>query len=218
VVLDEPFYACYLSATGIDHPMREEILASQPTRWADVVEQISAPLPERANVQYQKHMTHHMVSDLDEAWLQGVTHAFLVRDPQDMVASYVRKRGSVTPEDLGLRRQVAVYESVCATTGQRPPVLEARDVLRAPETALRALCEQLELAFSERMLKWPGGVRESDGVWANHWYNAVAQSTGFGTYTHHTAELPDQYQAVANACRKHYEFFLERKSIHIDET
>ena len=35
-VMDEPFYAAYLAATGDDHPMRSEILAHMkliPSRW-----------------------------------------------------------------------------------------------------------------------------------------------------------------------------------------
>src|SRR3712207_9583621 len=37
VVVDEPLYAYYLAATGIDHPGRDAVLASQPTDWRVVV-------------------------------------------------------------------------------------------------------------------------------------------------------------------------------------
>ena len=35
VVVDEPLYAAYLARTGIDHPAREAVIASQPTDLAD---------------------------------------------------------------------------------------------------------------------------------------------------------------------------------------
>ena len=31
VVIDEPLYAAYLARTGVDHPVREQVIASQPT-------------------------------------------------------------------------------------------------------------------------------------------------------------------------------------------
>jgi hypothetical protein len=210
-VVDEPFYACYLQATGIQHPMTEAVLASQPRDWQAVVAQLTAPLPEGASLQYQKHMTHHMVVALDVAWLETARHAFLIRDPVEMVASYVRKRGEVTVEDLGLPKEVEIYHSICDSTGQAPPVIDASDVLRQPEAALRRLCGALSVPFSESMLSWPPGLRDSDGVWAPHWYNAVAQSTGFAPYTPSCVALPEPLLAVAEACRPHYEFLSARK-------
>ena len=193
--------------------MRDEVMDSQPMQWRAVIDGLSAPLPAGVMVEYQKHMTHHMVVDLDETWLLGLHHAFLVRDPFDTVASYVQKRGQVNVGDLGLPRQVEIYEHVCAVTGQTPPVVDTRDVLCAPQETLRGLCRQLGIEFSEKMLAWSPGLRDSDGVWASHWYNAVAKSTGFGVYPSHREVLPRSHQAVVDSCRKYYEYFLERKSV-----
>ncbi|MFK7915834.1 MAG: hypothetical protein AB8B93_18100 [Pseudomonadales bacterium] len=213
VVVDEPFYACYLAHSGVVHPMQEAVLASQPRQWSAVTAALREPLPAGVTLQYQKHMTHHMLEDLDAAWVQEVQHAFLIRNPADMVASYVNKRGSVTVDDLGLPRQVALYQSIQAATGQRPPVVEARDVLQDPEPALRQLCGALGIAFAPEMLAWPAGLRSSDGVWASHWYNAVETSTGFGAYSSHSEKLPSEYQRVVDACQPYYEFFQAQKSV-----
>ena len=210
-VVDEPFYACYLAATGILHPMRDEVLSSQPQDWGAVVDQLTAPLPEGTRVQYQKHMAHHMVTPLDPAWLRTARHAFLIRDPFEMVASYARKRGAPTVDDLGLAKELEIYERIREETAREPPVIEASDVLRHPEVALRRLCAALEVPFSERMLSWPAGLRDSDGVWAAHWYNAVAESTSFSPYTAVPMELPEHLAAVAEACVPHYEYLRARK-------
>jgi hypothetical protein len=156
-------------------------------------------------------MTHHMVVPLDTAWLETVRHAFLIRDPVEMVASYVQKRSEVTVDDLGLPKEVEIYRDICESTGQLPPVIDARDVLRQPEALLRRLCHELGVRFSEKMLSWPPGLRASDGAWAPHWYNSVAQSTGFAEYRPRRIALPQHLRAVVEACRPHYEFLLQKK-------
>jgi hypothetical protein len=210
-VVDEPFYACYLHATGLEHPMREEVLASQPREWRAVMDQLTAPLPDGIGLQYQKHMTHHMLAPLEEEWLATARHAFLIRDPFEVVASYARKRGDPTADDLGLAKELEIYEQIAQATGSEPPVIEAGDVLQRPETALRRLCLALDVPFSERMLSWPPGLRDSDGVWAQHWYNAVAQSTSFSPPTPDVKDLPEHLVAVAEACLPHYHLLRARK-------
>ncbi|MGZ4594175.1 MAG: sulfotransferase-like domain-containing protein, partial [Actinomycetes bacterium] len=134
VVVDEPFYAFYLTVTGLDHPGRDEIVRSQPTDWATVARQLTeGPLPDGTAVYYQKHMTHHLLPDIDRSRLRGLRHAFLVRDPVEVLASYARVRAEPTLEDLGLPQQVELYERFGG------PVLDARDVLLDPPAALRAL-------------------------------------------------------------------------------
>src|SRR5690606_12739538 len=118
---------------------------------------------------------------------------------------------SVGIEDLGLLQEVDIHRQVREVTGQEPPVIEAADVLRRPETALSALCEALGVPFSPKMLHWPPGLRESDGVWASHWYDSVARSTRFEPYRRAAVELPEPLAAVAEACRPHYEYLRALK-------
>lgn len=210
-IVDEPFYGCYLHATGVQHPMREAVLASQPHQWRVVLAALMAPLPPGVRWQYQKHMAHHMVVPLDTTWLATARHAFLIRDPVETALSYAQKRAVFTVDDLGLAQQVEIYHTVYRATGQPPPVIEASDVLRQPAAALQRLCDALGVPFSEKMLSWPPGLRPSDGVWAAHWYHAVAESTGFARYRPGRAELPDELRAIAEACRPHYEFLRARK-------
>lgn len=205
-VLDEPFYACYLDQTGLDHPMRDEVIASQPTAWRDVVETLLRPLPDGIRISYQKHMAHHMSVDIEHDWLDQVQHAFLIRSPEEMVASYAAKRESVAPKDLGLDIQVSIYKEVQSLIGKAPVVLNAADVLQHPEDQLRQLCHALEVPFDAGMLSWPKGSRDSDGVWARHWYHSVEQSTGFAPYEEKSIELSDPLRQVADACRESYEF------------
>ena len=178
-VIDEPFYAVYLDRTGSDHPGRDAVLASMPTDWRRVVGHLLGPIPNDRPVWYQKHMTHHMVPGIPLDWMQGISHAFLIRRPAAMLASYLRRRGTVSMDDLGLVQQHRLFRHVTGLIGSPPPVVDADDVLADPAGLLSALCRALDLAFDPSMLSWPAGRRPTDGVWADHWYAAVEGSTGF---------------------------------------
>ena len=179
-VSDEPFYAAYLAQTGLEHPMRAEVLASQPQDWRAVAQALTGPVPGGQHVWYQKHMTHHMLPGFGLDWALGISNAFLIRAPEAVLASYVVKRGEVTLDDIGLPSQVELFDRIADHLGTAPPVLEASDILQNPGKALKSLCAACHIAFDPAMLAWPAGRRATDGVWAPAWYDQVEKSTGFG--------------------------------------
>jgi Sulfotransferase domain len=208
VVVDEPLYAFYLSATGLDHPGREEVIASQPTDWRVVLRGLAqGALPPGVTVQYQKHMTHHLLPSVSRAALAPLRHAFLIRDPRWLLASYARVRATPTLDDLGLRQQVEIFEEFGG------PVVDSADLLAAPEAALRALCAALGVPFSAAMLSWPPGPRDSDGVWAPYWYGNVRRSTGFVPVaaSPEPPGLAPSLQPLAEQCLRYYESLRKYK-------
>ncbi|HYH21824.1 MAG TPA: hypothetical protein VD995_24730 [Azospirillum sp.] len=205
-VVDEPFYAFYLAQTGLDHPGRDAVLASQPTDWRAVAAAlVEAPVPDGRPVFYQKHMTHHMLPAVDLGWTGRVRNAFLIRDPAEVVASYVRRRGSVGLADIGIERQIELFDREADRIGRAPPVVDARDVLADPGATLARLCDALGVPFSDAMLRWPAGRRATDGVWAPHWYASVEASTGFGAPPPAAPVLSGDLRRVADAARPLYE-------------
>jgi Sulfotransferase domain len=205
-VVDEPFYAAYLAQTRLNHPMRDEVLASQPTDWREVVRSLLGPVPEGKSVFYQKHMTHHMLDDFGLEWMAQLHNAFLIRDPAAVLASYVQKRGEVALADIGVVRQRELFEREADRLGAAPPVVEGADVLADPPQTLARLCQALGIDYTTAMLSWPPGRRATDGVWAPAWYNAVEQSTGFGAPpAPSSVELPDDLRRIADEARPHYE-------------
>jgi hypothetical protein len=202
-VVDEPLYAYYLAATGLDHPGRDEVLASQPTQWRDVVRALTSG-GGGAGIQYQKHMTHHVLPEVELDALRGLRHAYLVRDPRELLASYARVR---TPDlaDLGLRQQVELFRAFGG------PVVDAADLLRDPAGVLRALCAALEVPYDPAMLAWPPGPRSSDGVWAPHWYASVLASTGFAPHRPAPVELPAHLSELEAQCRPYYDEMASRR-------
>ena len=211
VVIDEPLYAFYLSSTGLDHPARDEVIASQPVAWQAVLSSLaSAPLPDGVAVAYAKHMAHHVLPSVHLSAFAPFRHAFLIRDPRSLLASYARVRSAPTLADLGLRQQAWLFEEFGG------PVIDSADLLAAPEAALRALCAALGVPFSASMLSWPAGPRASDGVWAPHWYDSVWRSTGFVPVTPGPPPpLDPALEPLLAACLPYYEKLRENK-IKID--
>ncbi len=180
VVCDEPLYAHYLMKSGAPHPGADEVMRSQDTDWRAVARVLSEdPLPPGKTVFYQKHMTHHLLPEIDREWLERLTHVFLIREPREVVASFTRIAGPPTLEATGLPQQLDLFDWVGERTGRVPPVIDARDVLENPPRMLRRLCESVGVEFTDAMLSWPPGPRETDGVWAKYWYDALMTSTTF---------------------------------------
>ncbi len=207
-VWDEPFYAAYLKATGLSHPMRAETLKAGEPDPARVTARCLGPVPGGKSVFYQKHMTHHMLPDIPLDWLQEVTNIFLIRRPDRVVASYHAKRENPTLDDLGFRQQAEIFTRLNA---QNPVVIDSDDILAAPAPALRALCNAIGLAFSPAMLHWPKGGHADDGAWAKHWYGAVHCSTGFAKVVATAPELTPESEALAAQAWPFYERLAQRK-------
>jgi hypothetical protein len=144
-------------------------------------------------------MTHHLLPEVDRRALAPLRHAHLIRDPAELLASYAKVRSAPTMADLGIAAQAEIYAEFGG------PVLNSRDLLRQPEPMLRALCAALDVPFHPAMLSWPRGPRDSDGVWAPHWYASVWASTGFGPYRPPAGPLPAHLAPLAAQCRPYYE-------------
>ena len=205
-VWDEPFYAAYLHRTGIAHPMRAEVIAAGEVDPAKVIARCLGEDLGGARLHYQKHMTHHMLPEIDRSWIGQVVNVFLIRDPQRVAASYAAKHEAADLRDIGFVEQKELFDQVCQRLGAPPPVVDAADIRAAPEAMLSKLCAAIGVEFDPAMLSWPAGPRGSDGVWAAHWYDAVERSTGFAPPEEGAPPpLPDGARRLAELARPYYE-------------
>lgn len=204
-VVDEPLYAFYLAATGKEHPMAREVIAAGETDWRKVVVGLTNDAPNGKSIFYQKQMTHHLLPEVEREWLGRLTNCFLIRDPVEVIASYIKKNDDPTLADVGFVQQVEIFDRVRGHSGAVPLVIDARDVLQNPERILRLLCAAIGVEFDPAMLSWPPGLRETDGVWAKHWYGEVAQSTAFAPYCAVRASVPERLREIEARCRECYE-------------
>jgi Sulfotransferase domain len=203
-VIDEPFYAYYLSATGKEHPGAEEVIASGETDWRRVIAQLTGPISNSKQIFFQKQMAHHLLPEVSREWLSAVTNCFLIRDPREVIASYVKKREDPALPDLGFMQQSEIFDFVRIRMNSIPPILDAKDVLKNPERMLRLLCEAVGVDFSESMLSWPRGLRKTDGIWARHWYGEVVKTTSFQPYRPSDAKVPAHLREIHDRCCECY--------------
>jgi hypothetical protein len=207
-VLDEPFYAHYLKRTGISHPGHEKVIEAYETDWGKILRFISGPIPARKSIWYQKHMAHHMLLHKDcEPLLAAdyLTHAFLIRDPGEVINSYTKVQSEMSLGETGLPYQVDLFNRLKELTGRISPVIDAKDVLLDSRRTLSRLCGALGIEFSESMLAWPAGPHSDDGNWAIHWYSSVYRSTGFQPYQMKNETVAPKYQKMLAKARKFYD-------------
>ncbi len=204
VVFDEPLYAHYLLHTGLPHPGKEEVIEAHETNWHKVVEVLTGEIPEGKSIFYQKHMAHHLLPHIERDWLDQLKHAFLIRDPEEMLTSLIRFTPNPRITDTGLPQQWDLFDRMAQRTGQTPPVIDARDVLESPRDVLETLCQALGVPFLESMLSWEPGPRPTDGIWGKFWYSSVEKSTGFRPYRPKNETVPDRLKEVHEEAQRIY--------------
>lgn len=204
-VWDEPFYAAYLQATGIDHPMKEAVIAAGLADPAAVATACLAPLKAEQSLFYQKHMTLHMIPEFDRGFMRGLTNVFLIRHPARVIASYAKKREAPELADIGFVQQARLFDEVADWLGHAPLVVDSADIRATPRETLSRLCAALDIPFTDRMLRWPAGPKPFDGAWAPHWYNAVHASTGLDEPEGPLPALTADFQRLAEQALPHYQ-------------
>ena len=204
-VSDEPFYAHYLQQTDVDHPMRDEVIESGNPNWAEVAEFLIGGIPYGNTVWYQKHMAQHNLPGVNLDWTDKVANCFLIRDPREVILSYSKKYEITSVYQLGFPQQSALFTKLNEKNGATPIVLDSKDILQNPKNMLQKLCEKLEIPFSDKMLSWPKGKRDSDGIWGKHWYNTVEQSTGFQAYQKKFEKISNEYTAIYEESMEFYQ-------------
>jgi hypothetical protein len=142
---------------------------------------------------------------MDKTWMQRVTHCFLIREPRLVVKSFAKVIPDPQLDQTGFPQQLDIFNYVRAKTGVIPPVIDSKDILLNPRGVLVKLCAALDVPFDEAMLSWPAGKRETDGIWAQYWYAAVEQSTGFMPYREDDSPAPEHLQALVNTCQTMYD-------------
>ncbi|MEO6432619.1 MAG: HAD family hydrolase [Sphingomicrobium sp.] len=210
-VSDEPFYGCFLNDTPLRHPMHDEVVAAMDCDWRSVLDTLKGDPPGGKPIWYSKQMWHHMTGPIGFADFAGFIHAFLIRQPERMVASYLNMRESADFADFALERQAEFFDREADRLGHAPAVIDANDVLRDPRAVLTALCAALDISWDEAMLRWSPGRRDTDGPWAPHWYKSVEATTGFGEPDDGPVALPEDARRLTERMEPYYQRLAEHK-------
>jgi hypothetical protein len=206
-VFDEPLYAHYLSSSNAleYHPGAEEILKEQENDGGKVIEMMMGK--HKSPVVFFKNMTHHLL-DLDRTFMKDTINVILTRDPVEMLPSFDKVIKNPSMDDVGYALHIDLL-SYFNENKITPIILDAKQVLLDPETALQKLCAQANIPFQESMLTWESGARKEDGIWAKYWYDSVHKSTEFMKYRPKTDPFPEHLKPLLENCKVCYKKLIE---------
>ena len=202
---DEPFYAPYLHASGISHPMGDKIIAAHETDPERVAQDIANPKDTGLDHFYMKHMALHMLPDFPLDWAENCVNVHMIRHPARVAVSYAAKREKPSLDDIAFRQQAEIYEKFPG------PIIDSHDFREDPKAMLQKLCAMIGLPWRESMLHWEAGPKPYDGIWASHWYGAVHTSTGFGEPEADLPVLEPDMAALADAAMPYYDMLKANK-------
>jgi hypothetical protein len=209
-IYDEALYGYYLHKTGLKHPGYNEIINNMEIDYQKVINEII--LVPKKDINFHKLMTHFLI-DLDLKFLKKVSNIIFIRDPKEIINSYVKVIPNPTIEDIGIKQQFKLYNYLLETNND-PVVLDSSILLKNPEKILEILCDKLDISYSNKMLKWSKGPKKADGIWAKYWYKNVHRSSGFNNYEIKNIKLNPKNEKLAKDCEKYYNFLFS-KSITI---
>ncbi len=200
-VSDEPFYACYLQRTGLQHPGREEILRSCKRDYHSIINDITSQIPAGKKVWYQKHMAHHLEPGDSLDWTQGLMNCLLIRTPAEVISSFSKKNELNDESELGYLQQIQLYRY----HNNELPVVDAQDILQDPSGILSNLCAKCGIPFEKGMLSWVEGPHPADGIWGKYWYDQLWSTTGFKPYVQKEVTVPSALSTMVDRCMPLYE-------------
>ena len=146
-------------------------------------------------------MTHHILDETHLDWIDKGINCFLIRDPAKVIVSYLKKNTLKSIQDVGFKK---LYEIFKLFSSEKPIVINSDYLLENPEKYLKILCQKLNLNFDQKMLNWPKGYRDSDGVWSKVWYQDVISSTTFNSKNNKEYKVPETYKDIYKECLEIY--------------
>ena len=200
-VWDEPFYAYYLKETKKNHPLANEIINKYETNLEKIIDLVTA---EKNFIYFQKHMSHHIIKKIPINWITKGINCFLIRHPKEVLLSYIQKNDLIDSNDLGYPAQLRLFNYI-KTSNKKILVIDAKDLSEKPEIILKKICKKINIPFTEKMLNWPKGRRDSDGIWEKIWYKNVKSSTTFNKILNKEYEIPKKYNHIYNESLRIYD-------------
>ena len=149
-------------------------------------------------------MTHHILEYTPTDWVKNGHNCFLIRNPKEVIHSYLKKNILNDSSDIGFTNQKKIFKLI-KKINNNPIVINAYDLSNNPKKVLKILCKKLKIPFSNKMLNWPIGQRDSDGIWEKIWYQNVKLTTNFQKFNKEKIEIPYKYQDIYSECMEIFE-------------
>ena len=204
-VTDEPFYAYYLNETKINHPIREKIINHYFTGYNKIVNYLVSEVPNKKNIWYQKHMAHHLIDLSKIDWIKKCENCILVRHPREVISSYTLKNKLNSVKELGYPQQFEIVKFL-KKSNQKFKIIDSEDLLKNPKEVLFDWCQSINIKFDESMLKWEKGSHPNDGIWWQHWYDNVINTSEFQKFQKKDISIENKYDSIYNESMEYYNY------------
>lgn len=150
---------------------------------------------------------HHEVF-ADRRFLAEARHAFLIRRPEDIAASFYAVEPEMSIDSIGLDVLHELHTAVRDAGGHHPVVIDSGDLVARPEATMAAYCAAVGLPFIAEALTWEPGERRE---WRRsaRWHLDVSASSGFASRKRsyvHTVENSDE---LARFAAHHLPFYKQ---------
>ena len=205
IVIDEPFYAYYLKETQKKHPMRKKIINHYLSDYDKVVNYLTNEIPNQKPIWYQKHMAHHLMDLSKIDWIKKCENCILLRHPKEVINSYTAKNNLNSVEELGYPQQLKIAKFL-KQSNKKFKIIDSSDLLKNPKEVLFSWCKSINIKFDKSMLNWKKGSHPNDGIWWQHWYDNVINTSGFQKYQKKDITIENKYDSIYNESMEYYEY------------
>jgi hypothetical protein len=148
---------------------------------------------------------HHAVL-ADRRLLAEARHAFLIRRPEEIAASWYALYPDLRMEHIGLEALYELHSAVHFAGGHPPVVIDSDDLVARPEATMAAYCSAVNLPFVRDALTWTPGDRPE---WRRsaRWHADVAASSGFEGRERSYACTVENSEELAQLAFHHLPFY-----------
>jgi hypothetical protein len=152
----------------------------------------------------------------DRPFLAEAHHAFLIRRPEEIAASYYALFPPMTINAIGMERLCEMQAAISDAAGDPPVVIDSDDLVARPTATIAAYCAAVGLPFDSHALTWKPG-EQAEWQRSACWHTDASNSSGFErrerTYQY-TVENSEKLARYAAHHRPFYEqLYAQRMNV-----
>jgi len=151
----------------------------------------------------------------DRRFLAEAHHAFLIRRPDEIAASWFALEHDMRIIDTGLELLHELFVAVQNAGGHPPVVIDSQDLVAKPAATMAAYCAAVGLPFIADALNWQPGPR-SEWARSSRWHEDAAASSGFEAPTRPDRHGLATHPEVARFTERHTPFYEELCRYRLD--
>lgn len=150
------------------------------------------------------HRHHELFAD--RRFLAEARHAFLIRRPEEIAASFYAVEPNMGIDSIGLETLSALYTAVRNAGGHHPIVIDSDDLVARPAATMAAYCAAVELPFIPEALIWEPGDR-AEWRRSARWHVDVGASSEFASPKRRYTHTVDNSDELARFAAHHLPFY-----------